>query len=259
MMCRAHNPSAPPQARNVPFRCLRQFNDDAQHLLVSAGRSRTIVKRLVAHYFDSDRMHDRLVRELASRDALAFKEIVEAIEVFDYVRGRMRAPHVADLCCSHGLVGILFALFERKVERVTLVDKARPPSFDRVLESAMSVGPWVADKVTYHASRVNAAVDLLDPGVSIVATHACGTLTDRCIDLAISLRSPIAVMPCCYHVKDSRAPEVLNQQLGFRKAMDVDRTYRLVNAGYQVCWGAIPEAVTPMNRIIVGTLGDEGE
>eukprot|EP00983_Pelagomonas_calceolata_P124875 1161153-Pelagomonas_calceolata.AAC.4 len=34
--------------------------------------------------------------------------------------------------------------------------------------------------------------------VGITAVHACGALTDVCLDVAVMLEAPIAVMPCCY-------------------------------------------------------------
>ena len=36
-------------------------------------------------------------------------------------------------------------------------------------------------------------------------------------------------------------------------AYDVDRTYKLIRAGYHVEWSAIPCAITPMNRILIAT------
>ena len=100
---------------------------------------------------------------------------------------------------------------------------------------------------------------LLLPGTTVVAAHACGKLSDRCIDVAIGLRGSVAVMPCCYHVKHAEGPDVLTAKLGFRTAIDVHRTYRLHAAGYHVRWGAISEAITPMNRIIVATPYDPSD
>ena len=48
---------------------------------------------------------------------------------------------VADLCCGHGLAGLLFAIFEREVERVHLVDRERPASADLILQAAADVAP----------------------------------------------------------------------------------------------------------------------
>ena len=51
----------------------------------------------------------------------------------------------------------------------------------------------------------------------------------------------------------SSAPPVLMRELGPEMASDTERTCRLHREGYQVKWKYIPEAITPMNRVIVAT------
>jgi len=84
-----------------------------------------------------------------------------------------------------------------------------------------------------------------------MGVHACGKLTDQCLDIATELNSRVAVMPCCYGTHHMRGPEVLERMLGGHLAVDVDRTYRMEARGYRVDWQCIPEAITPMNRILV--------
>lgn len=212
------------------------------------------MKQLVRNYCASDSLQDRLIQELGWRKAMSIKEILEAYEFFARVRSCLRAPQVADVCCGHGLVGLLFALFERDVERVALVDKRRPKSHALVLEAAIAVGPWVADKVVYHEAGLTQAAQLLAPGTSVASVHACGALTDRTIGLAMQVGGSVAVMPCCCHPRQPDAPEVLHRALGGKLAVDIHRTYRLEGAGYQVLWREIPEQITPMNRVIIGRL-----
>ena len=63
----------------------------------------------------------------------------------------------------------------------------------------------------------------------------------------------IAVMPCCYaHAAAAEAaPRALRMAAGVAVAADVQRTYTLEAAGYDVGWKHIPAAVTPMNRVLV--------
>ena len=98
------------------------------------------MKQLVRNYCASDSLQDRLIQELGWRKAMSIKEILEAYEFFARVRFCLRALQVADVCCGHGLVGLLFALFERDVERVALIDKRRSKSHALVLEAAVAAG-----------------------------------------------------------------------------------------------------------------------
>ena len=202
------------------------------------------------HWFSTESAVDRFARALCQRSALVMKEFCESFEFFTRTRRKMRASTVTDLCCGHGLTGILFALFERDVERVDLVDQKCPLSFERIYDAAIEVAPWVKRKVQFHTVGINH----FEPksGSSIIGIHACGSRTDRCIDMAINLMTPVALMPCCHSsVSYGLRPRAFDETLGTPLAIDIDRTYRLRNSGYDVDWKAIPRVVTPMNRIII--------
>ena len=195
---------------------------------------------------------DKFVRALAEDSFLPMKEVLECGEFFHRVRKHTRNKVIADLCCGHGLLGILFAMFERKVEKVILVDKVTPPSRQKLIDCANRVAPWVADKIVNVESRIKVDADWLDPGCAVVSAHACGKLSDLCIDIAIDNKSSLAILPCCYPRGACKAPQALQTTLGFETAFDVDRTYRLESADYHVRWSEIPKDITPMNRVICG-------
>lgn len=242
---------APPK-----FKCFRQFNQIPVDGLASS--SALINSQIAEQYFNSDSLQDKLVRELSNQQALSVKEILESFEFFERVRKHVRAPSLTDLCCGHGLTGILFALFERSVECVTLVDRQEPRSFEKIFHSAVRVGPWVADKVHHEVSTMKNVLKHIEPSTSIIAIHACGSLTDRCIDCALAIKAPVAVMPCCYSSEHGcRAPETIRLAFGPELARDIHRTYRLDHAGYLVKWDYIPKEITPKNRIILGTIGSD--
>ena len=75
----------------------------------------------------------RLARALAARSAINLKEWLESFEFFARTRKHVRADVVADLCCGHGLTGLLFAIFDKKVQRVLLVDARRPRASTRLV------------------------------------------------------------------------------------------------------------------------------
>jgi len=237
------------------YRSFRQFNETPIGALASSHSS--ISSNIADRHFASDSLQDRLVRELGRGHVLPVKEILESFEFFERVRRHVRAPCVTDLCCGHGLTGILFALFERAVERVVLVDRQEPPSYGKVLACAIRLGPWVADKVRFEKLKMKNVEENLEPSASIIATHACGVLTDRCIDCALAVKGAIALMPCCYPTGRCDAPAAIQLALGTNLAFDIHRTYRLEAAGYHVRWNSIPEEITPMNRVLIGTIRAE--
>ncbi len=202
------------------------------------------------HWFPNETMVDRFARALARHKALDIKEFCEAFEFFGRVRRRFESTHVADLCCGHGLTGILFAIFERRAERVLLVDRKRPPAFDRIMAATLEVAPWVAKKVEFIEGAVE-GVDLA-PETMVVGVHACGHRTDRCIDAAVRVGGPVAVMPCCYsHQTYSNRILAFRDAIGRELAVDIERTYGLEAKGYRVRWTAIPRSITVMNRILI--------
>lgn len=237
------------------FRLLRQFNEPSFQKKI---KCRDKLRKSDTRWFPGDYLSSEFARALCERRAVPFKEVLESFEFYACVRNRMRkSPKLADLCCGHGLVGVVFAMFERSVTEVTLIDRKRPPSFDAVLEAATDVIPWIADKIRYIECPVSQAEKQLEAGTGVLGVHACGTRSDRCLELAMALSSSLAILPCCRDYSTHDSPPVLKQVLDTDVAIDIDRTYRLHNAGYHVRWDHIPKAITPMNRVIVATKSSE--
>jgi len=233
------------------FRFLKQFNEE---LFAKKISCRDRLRKSDTRWFPGEYLSSEFARALCNRRAVPFKEVLESFEFYGCVRKWMRkSPKLADLCCGHGLVGIAFALFERSVEEVTLVDRVRPASFDAVLEAANDVAPWVAKKVRYIESPLKKAQQHLDRGTGILGVHACGTRSDQCLDLATALSGSLSILPCCRDYSTHKSPPVLKQMLDGDLAVDIDRTYKLFEAGYHVRWDHIPRSITPMNRVIVAT------
>ena len=238
-----------------PFKAFRQFNAPDTRAIVSSRTS--VDPSSVLRHFPSDEPADQVARALAAMRATSIKELVESFEFFHQTRKLIRAPHVLDLCCGHGLTGMVFAVLDRTVGSVTLVDRVKPPCADVILDMLCDVAPWTREKVKYlELSEAYWGAIETGPETSVIAVHACGELTDRCIDFAVGRKLPIAAMPCCYPHDRCPAPLSVRQALGSEQAFDVDRTYRLEGQGYGVKWRYIPKAVTPMNRILIGKPGD---
>ncbi len=236
-----------PLIEQPAFRAYRQFNSPELRPLAGA------MTRPLPHatrFFPSDSMPDKVARAIGACRALSVKEVTESFEFFQRVRHRLNGRVVADLCCGHGLVGMLFGLMEREVEEVLLVDLKFPDSSQKLEEALCAVGPWLRGKVRRLTRSVKGIGPHLPPGAGVVAVHACGARTDWSIEAAIAAAGPLAVMPCCYAQQTYRGPVALRQHLGAGISIDIQRTYDLEALGYQVSWQEVPPEVTPMNRIL---------
>ncbi|MDX9723631.1 MAG: hypothetical protein RBU37_22985 [Myxococcota bacterium] len=227
------------------FRLFTTLNDHPQ--IAKIGEC---IDRRMMRYVSPGTMIAKLVAALAESRALPLKEVIESFEFVQCVRKWVRAPQLADLCCGHGLVGLLFAALERNVEQVILLDQLRPPNHTLCLDAVAAAAPWVREKLQYVQAPLASALEYLAPGCSVVAVHACGARTDKVLELAIHHQSALAVMPCCYRKASNRAPLCLQERLGPALSADIHRSYQLEAAGYRVSWSAISPDITPMNRIL---------
>lgn len=210
---------------------------------------RTSLRPRDAEAFPGSTLADAFARALCERSAVPAKELFEATETFALARKTVRRPLVADLCCGHGLAGVMFALMERQVERVLLVDQVRPGSAEVVLEAAASVAPWAVPKVEWREAKLKNIE--LPEGTGVIAVHACGMRTDVAMEMAIAAKGPFAALPCCRPHRQHPAPESLKNALGHDIAIDVHRTYALESTGYRVSWKDIAHTITPMNRVLI--------
>ena len=158
----------------------------------------------------------------------------------------------APLATPEELVGLCFAVFEPEVERVVLLDRRLPQNHAACLEAAIAVAPWVAGRVEFRIGDLGDAETWLPEGCGLLGIHACGSRTDRVLELGLSHASSLALMPCCYPSPEHAGyPAAIRHRLGSELAADVHRTYRLAGAGWDVKLDAIPPEITPMNRMII--------
>ena len=223
----------------IPFKGLRQLgaSEEARRdsgLKVRLGRPWDRATPRLLSYFEGEGLVDKLCRALAAREAIDMKELAESFEFFTHARKKqhgMRSGVVCDLCCGHGFTALLFAVFERGVERVVLVDRMRPPAFDKIWEAVLEVAPWAEAKVdlthfgTPSGDLARLAADplaVLPVGCSILAVHACGGATDMCIEVGLKVRArAMAIMPCCHRAASlSRKNKV--RAMGRRRKGDVE-------------------------------------
>eukprot|EP00935_MAST-01C_sp_MAST-1C-sp1_P002851 g2851.t1 len=229
----------------VKFKGLAQFN--CEDGLREAGQRIRMGREVsgmskIERWFGGDTLPDRLALALARRRAIDMKEFVESFEFFTHARRKKYqvSSTIADMCCGHGFTGMLWAVFERKVKQVFLIDFKRPDSYDLIREAVCEVAPWAADKISFVEMNLQELVSNpsahLPLRTSIFGVHACGDATDMCIEVGVKLGSLIAVMPCCYKPAPPPTPPVLELELGKELASDINRSYHLTSSGYSVEW-----------------------
>jgi hypothetical protein len=156
---------------------------------------------------------------------------------------------VVDLGGGHGLLAHVLLLLDDSSPHAVVVDAALPPSHAVLHEVMVEAWPRVANRVTFEAvpfeSFAVAASDV------VISSHACGALTDAVLDLAISARARVAVVPCCHDHRQCVSGD-LSGWMPDDLAIDAVRAMRLQQHGYRIWTKAIPAAITPKNRLLVG-------
>jgi hypothetical protein len=197
--------------------------------------------------FSADTLFDRVARTLCAASVLPRKELYETWEVARRARRRFTGGVVLDACAGHGLYGFLAVLLDDAITRVHAVDVRCPPSFSALEAVMVAEWPRLAGRVVYE-ERVLSAM----PCDRVVSIHACGALSDRVIDLAISARASLALLPCC-HARGDTDAAALSGWLDPALALDSVRVLRLTSAGYRVVTQQIDPAITEKNRLILAT------
>ena len=207
--------------------------------------------RLTSHdlyRFEGDTLFDRVARSLCEAGCVPRKELYEAWEVARRARRRFRGGRVVDLACGHALVAHLMLLLDDSSLCALAVDVKLPPSAFRVAECLGAAWPRLMGRVTLRETKLESVS--IEPNDVLVSCHACGTLTDDVIELALAARAKIVVLPCCQSIGKCDLGGLAGW-LDPALAIDVTRAAKLRAAGYHVHTQTIPAAITPKNRLLL--------
>ena len=221
--------------------------------------SRGRLTKYTAGDFSGDTLFDAVGRVVSEAECLPRKELYESWEVASRIRRRIRGRPVLEVAAGHGLVSWLLLLFDPETPSARCVDRRKPASAER-LEAALSARwPRLAGRVRWEERGVHGVA--ADPGELVVAVHACGTLTDRVLDIALAARAAVAVLPCCQDgARSVQRTGGLEAWMEVGMAVDAVRALRVQAAGYRVYLRKIPEEITPQNRLILGVpQGEPGD
>jgi hypothetical protein len=199
--------------------------------------------------FPGDMLFHRVGRAVCHAGCLPRKELYEAWEVARRVRRLFRGGRVIDLGGGHGLLAQLMLLLDDSSPTALVVDKALPPSGAKLHEVLVQVWPRLSGRIAFAAAAIE-GVEIL-PGDVVVSSHACGRLTDLVLERAADARARVAVLPCCHDLGACDAG-ALSGWIDGPAAVDILRALRLEQRGYRIWTQAIPAAITPKNRLLLG-------
>jgi len=214
-----------------------------------SSKSRLTEKQL--ENFSGGSLFDRIARAVCRAGTLPAKELYEAWEVARRVRRKFRGGRVVDLACGHGLLAHILLLLDDTSPDAFAVDSDIPKNAPLLSGELCKTWPRLNDRISYLEQDI-ASVPLLSTDL-VVSVHACGSLTDRVLDLAMSARARVAVLPCCHDLERCDTGGLEGWMDG-PLAVDATRAARLRAAGYQVLTRIIPETITPKNRLLMGQL-----
>jgi hypothetical protein len=199
--------------------------------------------------FPGETLFDRLARAVCRAHCLPRKELFEAWETARRTRRLIRGRRVVDVAGGHGLLAHLLLLLDSTSPSAVVVDPA-PPASSQALHAALADSwPRLRDRVNYVAMSVEAFQVSGDD--LVVSSHACGKLTDRVLDAAITAKAPLAVLPCCHDFETCDRGALAGWMDG-ALAIDAVRAMRLRAAGYRVVTQTIPSEITEKNRLLIG-------
>ena len=154
------------------------------------------------------------------------------------VRRLFRGGRVVDLGGGHGLLAQILLLLDDSSPRALVVDPALPPSSAKLHDALVDgVAALWQDGSSSSASRME-QVELSADDL-VVASHACGHLTEVVLDRAASARARVAVLPCCHHLAAGDTGGLTGWVDG-AAAIDIMRASRLAERGYRIWTHAIP-------------------
>jgi hypothetical protein len=237
-----------------------------------AAESRTVSRHKldktdIADY-QGDSLFHRFAQAVCALDGVVpRKELHENWEAATRIQRHFPdATRIADLASGNGLLSwALLMLDETGQRNILCVDKVKPPSAGRLSDHFISLHPEFRAR---HRYAVGDLADLIpQPDSLLVAVHGCGRMTDTVIEMGVRAQAPLALMPCCHSIPASKLTiSIAQHPLGAAAfghvtrmskrtsasaALDQARIRTLRHLAYEVTVDAIPEDITPHNRLII--------
>ncbi len=210
--------------------------------------SHNVLNRFTAKRIEGDTLAARIGRAVCEAECLPRKEFFEAWETARRTRRVLRGGPVIELAAGHGLLSAILLILDDTAPGATCIDICKPRSHERLMAVLTKRWPRLKGRIEYLEAPLEGTRATED--ALVISVHACGALTDRVIDVAVTARSRLSVLPCCHDLQRCDTGRLTGWMDG-PLAVDATRAARLTAAGYQVVTAAIPEDITPKNRLLL--------
>jgi hypothetical protein len=198
--------------------------------------------------FPGDSLFDRVARVVCEADCLPRKELFESWEVARRVRRRFRGGRVLDLAGGHGLLGLLCLVLDDASPSARVIDRRIPKSAAKLHAAFLTAWPRLYGRVAFEEGELAAV--RVEADDLVLSVHACGSLTDTVLSLAIRAGARVAVMPCCHDARENDLG-ALGGWMDAPLAIDATRVAVLRAAGYRVSTQSIAREITEKNRLLI--------
>ena len=219
------------------------------------------------------------------------KELLEtyAAALLIHTKFSPRIRRYADVAAGHGLLSWFLLVLDHEYDAMDgkssnstssssssrssssaiCIDRRMPRSADIIAKAMLEEYPYLKDKWCYVEADLNSIET--HPSTLLVSVHACGSLSDKIIEMAIDGQAPIALVPCCHTIKEKKgyqphpltqmnATEVEslverlmaeNEHKTLGDIVDQIRCMTLEKAAYDIEKNRLPELFTKRNRLIL--------
>ncbi len=199
--------------------------------------------------FPGNNLFNKIARAICRAGTLPRKELHESWEMAKRVRRRYRGGRVLDLACGHGLLAHIMLILDDSSKVAIAVDNNIPLNAKKLSNELIASWPRLQNRIIYKQMPIQEVTIL--PDDLVVSAHACGSLTDLIINMAMEQQARLAVLPCCHNLKESPT-DGLEGWMEKTLAVDTVRAMNLRSKGYQIVAQKIPEDITPKNRLLMG-------
>ncbi len=199
--------------------------------------------------FSGDTLFEKIARAVCAAGVLPAKELYEAWETARRIRRKYRGGRILDMAGGHGLLAHVLLLLDDTSKEALVVDTNIPKNAKQLSDAVIRAWPRLSGRIRYMETPMEEIA--VFPEDIVVSIHACGTLTDTVLAMAVAARARVAVLPCCHDLGRSDTGGLKGWVNG-PLAVDVMRSAWLRQQVYTIVTQTIPADITPKNRLLMG-------